>query len=86
MHKMWTCLARIQVKGKIKVLVKPNSAKNAVLGYDEIREAWKIDISAPAKQNKANLELVKFLSKKTGKKVRFLSGLRSKEKILFIPE
>jgi len=34
-----------------------------VIGYDENRDAIKIAISAPAEDNKANIELIKFVSK-----------------------
>ena len=42
----------------------PNSSKNEIVGlYDN---ALKIKIKAPAVENKANLELIKFLAKELG--------------------
>lgn len=68
--------------GKVKILVKPNSNKDEILGFDEARSAWRVSISAPAEDNKANIAVIKFFSKLTKKKVRIVSGLTSKEKIL----
>jgi len=68
----------------LRILVKPNSKKNEVIGYDEGRGALKVAVKAPAEKNKANIEVVKFFSKKLKRKVRITSGLKSKEKILKI--
>lgn len=65
-----------------KVLVKPNANKTEILGYD--KKALKIAIKAPADKNKANLELIKFLSKQLKRKVRIKSGLTSKEKVVCV--
>ncbi len=67
---------------QFKVIVKPNSSENKVLGYDETRKALKVAVKAPAENNKANKELVKFLSKHLKKKVKIKSGLKSKEKLI----
>ena len=69
-------------KEKFKVIVKPNSQKNEITGFDEKENAIKINIAAPADKNKANKELIKFLSKALKKRVRIASGLTSKEKII----
>ena len=77
-------MERIQIEGKrFRVIVKPNSKKDSIVGYDEQKKAWRIDIAAPPDKNKANLELVKFLSKKLGK-VRIVSGFTSREKVVEI--
>jgi len=68
--------------GRFKVLAKPNCAKSNIIGFDVEKNAWRVDIGAPADDNKANLELIKFLSKTFKKQVRFVSGLSSREKIL----
>jgi len=67
---------------KFKIIVKPNSHKNKIMGFDENKKAYKIDIKAKPEDNKANIELIKFLSKALGNKVRIKSGLKSKEKII----
>ncbi len=68
----------------LKIIVKPNSSSNEILGFDSEKQALKISIAAPADKNKANLELIKFLSKLLKKKVRIKTGLKSKEKIVCI--
>ena len=68
----------------LKILVKPNSKKNEILGYDENRKAVKVAIAAHAEKGKANLEVIKFFSKLLGKPVKIKSGLTSKEKLLIL--
>ena len=70
--------------GKVKILVKPNSKKDEILGWDEARKAWKVAIAAPPEENKANIAVIKFFSKLTGKNVRIATGLTSKQKVLLI--
>ncbi len=67
-----------------KVIVKPNARKNEMLGFDEGKQAYVVNIKEKAEDNKANIEMIKFLSKTLGRKVRIKSGLRSKTKILEI--
>lgn len=75
----------MEIKDEIfKVIVKPNSRKNEILGYDEGKQAYIINIKEKAEDNKANIELVKFLSKMLGRKARIKSGLKSREKIIEI--
>jgi uncharacterized protein len=69
---------------KFNILVKSNSNKNEIVCFDSVKQAYVVRIKAPAIDNKANIEIVKFLSKKLGKKVRILKGLRSKTKIIEI--
>jgi len=69
---------------KLKIVVKPNSSENKLLGYDEIRKAVKVAIAAPAEENKANLEVIKFFSKLFKKRIKIKFGLKSKEKILIL--
>lgn len=67
---------------KLKILVKPNTKKSEVLGYDSNKKAVKVAIAAPADKDKANKEVIRFFSKLLKKKVIIKSGLRSKEKTL----
>jgi len=66
----------------ISAIVKPNSPKTKIIS--ETESEIRIDIAAPAENNKANIELIKFLSKKFGKNVRIIRGLASKRKIIEI--
>ncbi len=67
-------MARLQVR------VKPNARKTAILKHEPLT----IAIAAPPEEGKANLELIKFLTKKLKKQVRIVSGFGSKTKILEI--
>jgi hypothetical protein len=73
----------MQIKeNKFKIIVKPNSSKNEVLGYDKIRGAYRVAIKAKPENNKANIEIIKFLSKLLKKKVRIIAGLKGREKLI----
>ena len=64
------------------IIVKPNSAKNEITETDEKTNTIKINIKASPEGNKANLEIIKFFSKQTGKKVKIISGFKSRKKII----
>ena len=75
-------MKKINLKGSVNFIVKPNSTKNEIVGYDESKDAYRINIKAKAEGGKANLELIKFLTKLSGKNVRILKGKSSKLKVL----
>lgn len=65
---------------RLKLSVKPNTKKNEITGI--VKDIIKINIKAPAENNKANIEIIKFFAKYLNKKVFIISGLKSKNKIL----
>lgn len=67
---------------RLRVIVNANSNQNKLREFDDVKKAYKVDISAPAQNNKANLEIIKFFSKLSGKKVRLISGKTSKLKTI----
>ena len=79
----------------LNIRVIPNSSMTAVVGVEEALGAGfegeyflKIKLSSPANENKANEELVKFLSKnlkipKT--RIKIVKGEKNKEKKVFVP-
>ena len=69
---------------RIHIIVKPNAKKTEILSIDKDKKTAKIAVAAPADKDKANKEILHFVSKQIGKQVRFVSGLRSKEKVLEI--
>lgn len=77
-------IERYICKNKLKIIVRPNAIESSIKGYDERRNALKVDISAPPDKNKANKEVVKFFSKLLKRKVSIKSGFASKEKLLRI--
>ncbi|MBD3204075.1 hypothetical protein GF327_07290 [Candidatus Woesearchaeota archaeon] len=68
---------------KLRIIVKPNCPKNRIVKWDENRKALRVEISEKPDKNKANIEIIKFFSRLTGKKVKILRGLTSKRKVLY---
>jgi len=71
----------------IKLIVKPNSAKNFIEGVYSDR--IKIRIASPPEKGKANKELVKFISEKLEipkKDIKIISGEKSHLKVLEIKD
>lgn len=65
---------------KITVYVKPNSSKNEVIRISN--GEYKVYITAPPQKGKANEVLLKLLKKYFKKKVRIITGLKSREKVI----
>jgi len=63
----------------IKVKVKPNSKEFKI----KKGKIWEISLTKPAKDNKANLELVKEMKKRYGS-CKIIKGKTSKNKIIEI--
>ncbi|MBS3115278.1 YggU family protein [Candidatus Woesearchaeota archaeon] len=71
------------INNRLKIIVRPNSSENKIIGYDESRKAIKVNIAAKPEENKANMEVIKFFSRLLKKRVKIKYGLTSKEKLLF---
>ena len=65
-----------------KIIVKANSSRNEILGYDKERGVYRVNIKAKAEDNKANIEIIKFFSKLLKNKVKIVKCLKSKEKVI----
>lgn len=63
----------------IQVKIKPNSKEFKI----KKGEIWEISVKRPAKDNKANLELIKEMKKRFGS-CKILRGKSSKNKVLEI--
>lgn len=70
--------------GNLKIIVKLKSKNIEIIKYDNEKRALIVGITQEPKENKANIEIIKYFSKILKKKVRIKSGLTSKEKILYI--
>jgi uncharacterized protein (TIGR00251 family) len=68
----------------LRIIVKPDKKQDYILGYDFERKAVIVEIKAPAEQNKANKEVVKFFRKLLKKNVKIKSGHTSHLKVLLI--
>lgn len=64
------------------IIVKTNAQKTILKTYDEEKNAYLLDVAAPPENNKANQEIIKYLSRITRKDVKIKSGLKSKKKII----
>jgi uncharacterized protein len=64
----------------IAVLVKPGAAQTAILGVRA--ERVHIALKAPPIEGKANEELLRFLSKHTGRSCTLMNGSTSKKKLV----
>ena len=71
-------------ESSFKIIVKPNSPKNEVIGFDKEKKAYRVRIHVKPEDNKANIEIVKFFSKLLKKKVKIIKGLKSREKVIKI--
>ncbi|MBI2138084.1 YggU family protein [Candidatus Woesearchaeota archaeon] len=65
-----------------RALIKPGAGRSEILGFDAERKAYRIAIKAPAHDNKANKELIRFLAKALGRRVAIKSGFSSREKLI----
>lgn len=71
---------------KFKIIVKPNSRENMIEGFDSQRNAYIVHVKAKPEDNNANIEIIKFLSRYMKKRVRIVTGLKSKEKIIEVTD
>jgi len=63
----------------IKVKVKPNSSEQSI---EKIGGDYLVKLKSSPEDGKANLELIKFLSKYFGSEVRIKSGFTSRHKVV----
>ncbi len=68
---------------KLQLKVQPNSSRQEIQVNME-GEIQKVFLKKPAKENKANMELEKLLTKYFKKKVRVIKGHTSKSKVVEI--
>lgn len=67
----------------VKVKVKVGKPNSEIISRGD--DFWLVNLKARAQEGKANIELVKLISKKfKRKKVRIIKGFKSREKILEI--
>ncbi|MBI2146965.1 YggU family protein [Candidatus Woesearchaeota archaeon] len=71
---------------RLSIIAKPSAPRTEILGRDESRKALRVAIAAPPDKDKANVELIRFLSKLLGKRVGIVSGRTSKKKVVEIVE
>ena len=67
----------------IKIIVKANSKKEEI-EYDDEKNIYIVYVKSQAKENKANMDIIKLISKFSGKPVKIIKGMKSKIKIINI--
>ena len=79
-------ISKYIIDDRLTISVKPNSSKNEITCFDDDKKILKVNIRAPAENNKANIEVIKFFSKLTKKEVKIMSGFTAKKKVLRFEE
>jgi len=64
----------------VTVKIKPGASETKILSQNENK--LEVAVAASPEQNKANIELLKFLTKHFKSKVKIIRGLHSREKII----
>jgi uncharacterized protein (TIGR00251 family) len=65
---------------RLRIRATPNARETRITSFEN--GVLHVDIAAPAEDNKANIELLKFLRRLTKKDVRLVSGATSKNKVV----
>jgi len=65
---------------KLKIKAKPNSGKQEIVKVSS--EDYKVFLKSSPEDNKANLELLKLLSKYFKRQVHIVKGIKSRDKIV----
>jgi uncharacterized protein len=68
--------------GSLKIIVKPGMPKTEIIRWDEAKGALRVNVHGKAEENKANIEIIKFFTRLTKKRVSIVAGLTSKEKLI----
>ena len=72
----------LKEKSAIMVIAKTNAVKTKIDSYDKSRSAYIMDVAAPPQDNKANVEIIRYLSRLTGKQATIISGATAKKKLI----
>ena len=70
----------MEIKFPLEIKVYVNKNKTEIVSYDP----FVLNVKEKAERNKANIEIVKFLSKYFGKRVRIVRGFNYRKKIIHL--
>lgn len=65
---------------KLNILVKPNSSKNSIIGWDYEKKMLKIEINGVPKDNEVNIEILKFFNREFKLDLKIVKGFKSRKK------
>ncbi len=68
----------------LSIIVKPNAKETKIIGWDDDKQALRVEVAAPPEDNKANIDIIKFFTRLLKKKVRIAKGRKSKSKVLAV--
>lgn len=72
------------MKKTIYLTVRTNAPETKITKQEG--DQWKMDVHAHPEDNKANLEIIKYLTKNCGTDIKILRGLSSRKKIVQLTE
>ena len=72
------------MKKIIQVTVRTNAPETKITKQEG--DQWRMDVHAQPENNKANLEIIKFLTKVCEKDVKILKGFTSRKKTVLLTE
>lgn len=75
-------LTNFIINNSIKINVKTNTKKTVITKLDSDTNTLHVDVCQKPENNKANIEIEKFLSKLTNKTAKIVRGLKSKHKLV----
>jgi hypothetical protein len=70
----------------MEVNVSAGSKESGICGYNEWRKAIELKVKSPAREGKANREIIKEMEKLFGTRVELIRGVKSSNKTLKIYE
>lgn len=65
-----------------KLIVKTNMPKTEIIGFDSVKNAYRMNVNAVPEKGKANMEIIKFFRRHLKKDVKIVSGATSKQKLV----
>lgn len=68
--------------GFFEILVKPNAKETKIVSFDEKKNIYHMEVSAPPTEGKANTEIVKFFKRTYKLNVEIKSGKASHKKLI----
>lgn len=77
-------LSHLSPTHSFSIIVRANAPETKIMQWDADKNAFRVDVAAPAEDNKANREIVKFFTRLLKKEVRIIRGATGKHKILQI--
>lgn len=76
--------SHLSPSNSFSIIARPNAPETKIVKWDADKQAFRVDVAAPAEDNKANREIIKFFTRLLKKDVRIIRGATGKHKIIQI--